>query len=239
MTETKSNKKKSGGFFSGSLLLISSLLIALVLWYMGTLQDQTPVSKSYANIPVEFINSNALESLSLTAEELSDTVTVSVVLKGYMSDISAINEDELVAQIDLAEQDSAGTFKVVPKISGCSPKIETTKIDTVDIKIEKLIKKQLLIEIATTGIPAEGYAVDPANIIYNKELEVICGESISRKVAGAKIVADVTDRKGTFTVNLNIMLVDSRGKALSEADTSKIDLQFYSTNVTVPVISVE
>ena len=83
MTETKNNKKQKGtGFFSRSLLLILSFIIAIILWYMGTTQDQTPISRIYSDIPVKFINEETLSELSLTAAELSD-VKVDAVLKGY------------------------------------------------------------------------------------------------------------------------------------------------------------
>ncbi len=236
MTETKNNKKKPTGFFSSSLLLIISFVIALVLWYMGTLRDQTPISKTFTDVPVEFINMNQLEEKSLTAEELGATVTVSVVLKGYLSDMNAINEEDLVAQIDLSEQTSVGTFKVTPKISGCAPEIETTKIDKVEIKIEKLIKKSLFIELETVGELKPGFKINTENIEYTNEVEIVCGETISAKVIRAKIVVDISDLDKDFFGNVNIMLVDTRGNIVSAEEASKINFEYYSVKVKIPIV---
>ena len=123
MTEMKSNKKGTGrGFFSRSLLLIVSFVIALVLWYMGTMQNQTQIARIYSDIPVKFINEDALSDLSLTAQQLKN-VKVDAVLKGYFSDMNEINEEELVAVIDLSEQRFPGKYTVTPYVAGCSADI--------------------------------------------------------------------------------------------------------------------
>lgn len=233
MTETKNNKKQKGtGFFSRSLLLILSFIIAIILWYMGTTHDQTPISRIYSDIPVKFINEETLSELSLTAAELSD-VKVDAVLKGYYSDMNEIKESELVAVIDLSEQKYAGEYTLTPVIMGCPANVSVSKIDDVDIKIEKLITKELNIELETKGIPANGYYVDTPNIVYPKNVSITCGESISKNVVGAKVVIDVTDRYASFTVSLNIVLIDEQG---NEVDTSRIKLKYYSINVDVPVL---
>lgn len=236
MTEVKNNKKRvGGGFFSNTLLLILAFVIAVVLWYMGTLQNQTQISRIYSDIPVKFINEGVLGEASLTAKQL-ENVTVDAVLKGYYSDIKEIDSDELVAVIDLSEYITAGEYTVTPYVEGCSQNISTSKIENVDIVIEKLITKQLNIDIELKGVPASGYYIDTENIRYPKTVDVKCGESISKNVAGSKLVIDVTGRSSDFTVNLNIILLDARG---AETDSSRIDMQYYSVNVSVPVIAYE
>ena len=232
MTEMKSNKKGTGrGFFSRSLLLIVSFVIALVLWYMGTMQNQTQIARIYSDIPVKFINEDALSDLSLTAQQLKN-VKVDAVLKGYFSDMNEINEEELVAVIDLSEQRFPGKYTVTPSVAGCSADISVSRIGNVDIVIEKIIKKQLNIDIEIQGVPADGYYIDKENIHYQKTVDVTCGASISRNIAGAKIVIDATGRKSDFDVNLNIILLDPQGK---EADSSRVKLQQYSVSVRVAV----
>lgn len=234
MTETKNNKKSNGGFFSRTLLLILSFIIAIVLWYMGTTQNQTQIARMYSDITVKFINEDILEGASLTVEQL-ESVTVDAVLKGYYSDITEINAYELIAVIDLSEYRIAGKYTVMPLVEGCGQNISTQKIDSVDIIIEKIITKQLNIDIELKGAPATGYLIDKDNIRFPETVEVKCGESMSKNVAGAKLVIDATDRNTDFTVNLNIILLDAQGH---EIDSSRIDMQYYSVSVSVPVKAI-
>lgn len=234
MTETKSNIKNIGkAFISKILLLLLSLVIALILWYVGVLQDQTHISREFYDIPVVFTNEQALEELSLTADNFAD-MKVDAVLKGYLSDIQSINADDLVAVIDLSTLKSAGSYTLAPKISGCSAEIEIRRIESVEIVVESLITKRLDIEIETRGSIADGFYVDFDNIEYLRTVEISCGESVSKNIACAKVILDITGKDSDFVVNLHIILLDIQGNVI---DTSGIKLQYDSINVKVPVLS--
>ena len=73
---------------------------------------------------------------------------------------------------------------------------------------------------------------DVESMVYESMVTAVCGEEESKHVAGAKVVVDITGRRETFTVNVNIVLLDMYG---NEIDASKIHLDKDSINVTVPI----
>lgn len=231
MSENKNNKAIKLGFLKKLLMLIGSLIIAIVLWYVGTIQDQTPVSRKYSDIPVKITGETQLKQNGLVPKEIGET-TVDIIVKGFSSDIFEIEEEDLVAVIDLSSYMEAGTYSLYPVLDGCPKEVALTKVDPVVVQLEKQVKKELVIDVELVGTPYRGYKADVESMVYESMVTAVCGEEESKHVAGAKVVVDITGRRETFTVNVNIVLLDMYG---NEIDASKIHLDKDSINVTVPI----
>ena len=231
MSENKNNKAIKLGFLKKLLMLIGSLIIAIVLWYVGTIQDQTPVSRKYSDIPVKITGETQLKQNDLVLKEIGET-TVDIIVKGFSSDIFEIEEEDLVAVIDLSSYMEAGTYSLYPVLDGCPKEVALTKVDPVVVQLEKQVKKELVIDVELVGTPYRGYKADVESMVYESMVTAVCGEEESKHVSGAKVVVDITGRRETFTVNVNIVLLDMYG---NEIDASKIHLDKDSINVTVPI----
>lgn len=231
MSEKNRVKKDDISLPKKILMILGSLFIALVLWYVGTTQDHTPISKQFTDVPIIYRGEDILKQSGFVMNTAED-VFVDVVLKGYSSEIFAIDGDALVAVIDLSQYNNSGKYNVLPFIEGMNGNLSVTKIDSVDIEIEKIVKKQLLINVELEGKPYRGYEVDMSQIQTAGTVEVLCREELSAKIVSARVNVNVDGKKSTFAVNVQIELLDINGNIL---DTSDIDMTLENINVTIPI----
>ncbi len=234
MSERSSSKSSMRGkkTVSSFWLLLISLAIALVLWYICTTQDETNIPRSCEGIQVVYTNSAVLNDYSLSVIESDNNITVDAVLKGKASAIRDIDESNLLAVVDLSLLKAEGRQTAKPVIEGLPEGVSAVRIDNVEVNIEKTVTKPLNITLEIVGTPAKGYIVDRKNIAYTKTVNISCGESISKNVAGAKIVIDVTGRSQSYDASLNVILLDILGNEIS---TKGIRFDHESVNVSVNV----
>lgn len=214
-------------------LMIISFFMAVLFWYMCTSQDQKIVSKKFSDIPIVCINENQLQSGGMTVN-IDKGMTVNAILKGCNSAMNSIEQDKIVAVVDLSGISQVGENRVVPVISGLPDGVSVSNVGAINITIENLVDKILHIDVEISGRPADGYTVDKSKISYIDTVMVSCGESYSKYVAGAKVVLDVSDRKEDYIVNLNIILVDQIG---NEIDSFGVKFDYYSVELSVRVDS--
>ncbi len=233
MSEKKRNSKEVQlTLLKKILMFVGSLFIALIIWYVGTIQDQTPVSKRFTDIPVVFTGKTQLKNENLMVHD-KELMYVDAIVKGFSSDILSIDETELVAIVDVSKMEQSGDFSVIPVLDGISDDMTVTKIDAVDIYIERILTKELYIELEVNGRPKPGYKLVSAMLATGSELvEISCGEALAKTIAGAKVVVNVEGRDKNFTANYNIQLLDFEGNIV---DSSDIELQFAGVNVTVVI----
>lgn len=217
------------------LMLIGSLFIALALWYVGVTQNHTSISKRFTDIPVKYRGDVTLKQNGFWINEL-ENVYVNVVLRGNSSELFSVKNDELVAVIDVSEYDKSGKYNVVPVIEGISGGVTVSGVDSVDIEIEKLVEKQLNIEVEITGKTYRGYEIDEEQIQVAKTVGISCRENVADKAVGAKVTVNVDGKKKTFTVNANIEFIDADGNVIN---SDGITADFESVNVTVPIKAVD
>ena len=230
MTTTE-NKNKKDGFLSKILLVLLSFIIAILLWYLCTAQDQKVISRKFNDIPVAYINDSVLYADKLTANVEND-ITVDIVLKGYNSAMKEIDSDDIVAVVDLALLKEAGWHKATPVISGIPEGITSSKVESINVNIERIIEKFLYIDIEINGVPKDGCTIDKNKIEYLNHINVSCSESYSKNITGAKVILDVTEKSEDYIVNLNIMLIDQAG---NEMDKSKVKMERDSIELIVRV----
>lgn len=229
----KNNKQKNDDISLPKkiLMIIGSLFIALVLWYVGTTQNHTPISKQFTDIPVMYKGDITLRQNGFWADELGN-IHIDVVLKGYASDIFSIKTEDLVAIVDVSEYNKSGKYTISPVIEGLSDEISVSRIDTVDINIEKLVKKQLVINVEFEGKPYRGYEIDESATTVADTVEILCKEDLAKNIVGAKVTVNVDSKKETFTINANIEFIDANGVSVN---TDGAILEFENINVTVPI----
>lgn len=231
MSEKNKVKNDDISLLKKILMLVGSLFIALVLWYVGTTQDHTPISKRFTDIPVVYRGDEILRQNGFLVDDL-ENVYINVVLRGDLSELFLVNNDDLVAVVDVSMYDKSGKYTIAPIVEGISGDVTVSKVDSIDIEIEKLVRKQLAIEVELSGKAYRGYEVDEEQIQVTKYVEILCREDISDKIVGAKVDVNIDGKKKTFTVNVNIKFVDADG---NDVDSDGITADFESVNVTVPI----
>lgn len=201
-----------------------SLIIAILIWaYVANMHNPIQ-TKTLTNVPIEVINSEHLISQNLAVDSKS-LLSGSVVVEGRFSDIQNVSNDDIkvVANFkDLVLKEGTNTLPVTVSSNNTLLRINEKKtVYQAKININKLVKKDFVIDILTTGDLQEGYIIGTP--VSNKSKVEVIGTKEELKnidrinavidVSGAtsdiksKVVLTAIDKEGN--VNEDIILVDN------------------------------
>ena len=184
-----------------------SLAIALVLWLVVTGQNE-PVT-AHVNVQLNFIRPQMLEISN------DPPRTVDVMLTGSRSKLDDLTALDLVATVDISEQQPGErVLRLAGKAVISLPqgvKVDGFQPSAIPIRLEKIIERQIAVEPKLEGKPADGYQV--YGVRPSKSAVMVRGPE-SRVNALQKLETEsiwLSDRKQTFTAeNLGIDVPDPK-----------------------------
>ena len=210
--------------------IISSVVIAIVVWFLIVNVVNPRINVSLKDVPVNFVGEGYLRERGFVVVDKDKIPDFSIKVKGTRSDLLA-GMDRIRVEIDLSAVDKEGKFTVTPTVRipdylslekqgffGIELSIEHSYEKTIPLKVEQIIEsrrknKDVIIksepefdEIKVTGSRKDVDAVKGAVAVVNLE--------------------DVTENgKTVYTLNL----VDESGNPLPD------DTSIFCSNSTVPV----
>jgi len=219
-------------------LKILSLVFAIFLWVYVYYKD-TPFQENVAI--TSFVVPIEVKGLSsdLTVVEMQDDIFVKV--RGNKDIISDLKAGGVRASVDLSNK-STGTYRVLVQASSL---VEVVSVEpkAVDVKIDKLIEKNLDLFLEFEGKPKSGYIVDKDSI-------KILPESVRLKGPGEIVnnVYKVTIKLDISNADLSLkkmeipLVTDKQGKIISGLNVKpsevevRIDIIPDKMYKTVPII---
>ncbi len=220
-------------------LKLASVATAVVLWVVNLNINDPVTPNTIRNIPVTFINAEAITGNHQVYEVLDGTDVIrSVSVSGPRSVVEPMSALNINAEADLSKVKPDGTVEV--KLY--TDKQVTIKPSTsvVRLFIENRVERYFPLEVELTGIPRDGYIVGSSKLDLNR-IMVSGGESKVGIIDKVKAIVDVTDTSGDIYSYANIMLYDSEGKEVSR-DTVSVNMDTVGTTIeilktkTVPVV---
>src|SRR5829696_3887732 len=140
-------------------LKLLSLAIAIILWLAVTGQNQ-PVT-AHVNVQLNFIRPQSLEISN------DPPRTVDVMLTGSRSKLDDLTALDLVATVDISEQQPGErVLRLADKVQISLPqgiKVDGFQPSAIPIRLEPVIERQVAIEPKLEGKPAQGFEVYAAN----------------------------------------------------------------------------
>ncbi len=184
-----------------------SLAIALVLWLVVTGQNE-PVT-AHVNVQLNFIRPQMLEISN------DPPRTVDVVLTGSRSKLDDLTALDLVATVNLSDQQPGErVLRLADKAVISLPqgvKVDGFQPSAIPIRLEQIIERQIAVEPKLEGKPADGYQV--YGVRPSKSAVMVRGPE-SRVNALQKLETEsiwLSGRKQTFTAeNLGIDVPDAK-----------------------------
>lgn len=147
-------------FFTNNIgLKISSLVVAVLLWFFVILSGQAEISM---NIPLTFTN------LPPKLDVFDSPDTVRVDIEGQQRILKNLNKNEVRAVIDLTDAKAGRVFFTLSKNNISLPRtLVVTGIDpeTVSLKIETQLNKTVNIKPAVTGLPEKGFVIADVKVV--------------------------------------------------------------------------
>src|SRR5699024_9041477 len=85
--ESSENKRKSPDNRKKYFTMFLSIAIAVGLWVFVIENENPTIKMTYSNIPVEYLNEDALEEDGLVVADTEEAATVKVTLQGKRADL--------------------------------------------------------------------------------------------------------------------------------------------------------
>lgn len=196
-------------------LKILALLVAVILWLIVVNIDDPVTTQLFTQIPVDILNSDAITDEGKTYQILENTDMISIYVTAKRTVLDSLNKDDFQATADMTEMTSVDTVPIEVKSTKNSDKIDgiEPKTKILKVSIEDLVDKQLVIDVTTSGKPADGYAVGETSSTQN--IVRISGPlSVISQVAKAAVNVDVSGMSNDIYTTASLLLYDESDKPI-------------------------
>ncbi len=195
-----------------------SLAIAFGLW-LYVITFVSPGSEdTYGNIPVVFEGETVLteRNLMITAGK---TASVTLKISGNRSDLNKINSSNIRLKVDLSKIYDPGEHAMNYSIAypGDVPNgafnVEYKSPETVKITVEKILRKEIPVEVQFSGSTPEDYIAFTSSPLLDFSFVNVTGpSSIVEQIHHARIDVDLTDRSESISENYRYTLCNEAGE---------------------------
>lgn len=222
-------------------LKLTSIIIAVILWFIVAMVYNPKDSVSFSNIRVSLINTDLLEKGNKVYEILDDSDVVRVTVQAPRNVINQLRASDIVATADVSKLTEVNTIAINYEI--LNEEIEILDItgnhDVVQLNVEERAKKWINVQCNIIGEVAEGYMV--ANTTSDQtRIEVIGPKSAVERISYAGLDIDVSGATSNLSANVDIQLYDAEKNVLEvsniekNADNMRVEVQVLATKE-VPV----
>jgi len=195
---------------------VMSVVLAFVLWFVVVQIDDPTNTVTFNNVPVNLINTDALDSNDKVYQILENSDTVRVTVRAPKSVTDSLKATDVIAEADFNKMTEVNTVVITyGLLSGGNYKSITGNHDTVVLQIEDKKVKHTNLRVETTGAVAEGYVLGNVSADQNR-LDISGPESSVNKVDHALAVLDVTDADRNLSTNVEILLYDKSNQLIDD-----------------------
>ena len=204
------------------VMVILSAVVAFALWVYVVTVISPEYETTIYDIPVKLEGEDLLEykkiPLVLMTEDLPK---VNLKLYGNRSDLNKLDNTNIILKVDVSnvaepgEHSLAFTISYPGDINESEIQVQSRDPGRITIAVEKLIRKEVPVEVIYSGTLAEGYIVDKSDVTLDYEKVSISGpESAVDKIAKAIIKVDLEGRTESFSESYRYTLCDEEDNAV-------------------------
>ncbi len=217
-------------------LKILAIIVSCGLWVVVDSINDPVETDTYYNIPVEIINEDMVTNEGKVYEVLDGTNTINVTVKGKRSVLSYISKEDIKAVADMSELTFMNTVGI--KVSSARSNSELdfkTNIDSVKLSIENMKADQKIINVYTSGEPADGYVVGSAKPSQNV-VRLSGPETLIDQIDHIDAVANIDGYSSDIDTSVELKLYDKNN---NEIKNSSIKKNISSVNVAVTILATK
>ena len=194
-----------------------SILIAFGLW-MYVITEVSPNSEwTYYDVPVKLEGETVLKERQLIITGLSDT-SVDLTLSGNRSDLNQLDSSNITLKADMTKIYDPGTHKIGYDIilpghvaSNAFNRVNQYP-DSITVTVERLLTKEVPVNIIYQGKVPEGYVVRRADVLMDYEFIKVTGPaSVVDQISQAVVNIDLTDKTESISQNFRYTLCNPEG----------------------------
>lgn len=220
----KSFKKMCQGAITKSTLndKIVALVVGFISWLLLINIANPVTTRTFENVPIEFINTSIIETTGMTYEVLSDSV-VDVKVTDKRNIVDALKKEDVSVIADFSKLSYVNAVPLLGFVeSSTSTTVDIIGDSTINIQLDTIISKEVPIVLETF--------VDDSSTTYVPELtsnveSVIISGGKTKVDTLDKVVCryDVTNAMGTYKGVSDLYIYDKNGELL-ENDEFEINI---------------
>lgn len=227
---------------SRSFWVVISVLLSLAMWVYVTSVESDEFQQTFRGVHVEVVGEDALKSARNMEITDVDTSTVTVVVTGPRRIVGMLDEDDLVAQIDVSKLSQAAYTSLQYEVVFPAG-VDTSKINidrktpqTIGFMVSKLSTKTVQVRGAFEGALAEGFTAETP--VFEPSTIIITGpESYLKDVSYAWVsFGKDLEVSSTYSVETGFTLLNDKGEACS---TTYLTSSADTITATLPMLEVK
>lgn len=216
-----------------------ALLIAIFLWsyVMGEVNPVRTIN--YKDVNVTLTNISSLDKQGLVVMD-PKSATINVTVEGKKSDMDRFTSANILAEVDL-EGYSEGEMKIPVTVkllnTAYDVKIVNHEPREILFKIDKVISKEVNVNIQTVGEVPEGYILEEINK-RPKNIMIKGPRTWVNEVSEARAVVDLTNRTSSTSISVPVQLLNDKGDEVKgiEKDPGIVDISIdISKTMKLPI----
>lgn len=193
---------------SSALLYVGCLFCALLIWFNVTDSSAEISSRSFDNVSVVIEGESALSRNNMAVFELIDK-TVSVSVEGAKNKVDSLDEDDIVAYINVSDVKTTGTVRLSVSVKGAGRLDTSVYPSSVKTFIDERGEKDVPVKVMPTYSITSNYS---HTVSANIDTVTVTGaKSILKTVKEARSTPDLGVLTTSNTANSPIFLVDETG----------------------------
>lgn len=224
------------------MTLLLSLLVAFGLWTYVITVENPESDNTYHNIPVIFMNEEALtqRGLMLTSDSELD---VDLHLSGNRKELNKLYPSDISITLDLSKIYGAGKHELTYSIAypGDIPQGAFTVLSknpsAITVTVERQISKPVPVVVKYEGAVAEGYFADMENISLEVQTVNVTGPaSVMENIKQAVVNVNIEGVTETFSQAYTYILCDGSGEAAPVSNPNLITTDVEEVVLTLDVL---
>lgn len=211
---------------------IFALIIAIILWSYVMSEENPFIKKEIRDVEIALSNIDSLEEQNLVIMEPKDP-KITVILYGRRNDLDRIEADDILASVDLSGY-GEGAVKI-PIYIEVPDEVKVVDYYPKEIlfKFEKLINKEMIVNVETVGELPQGYVLGEP-VIKPQSVYIEGPRSWVDSVMNVVATVDVTSKMEDINVTVPIKPVDEQGN-----DVRGVELNQNLIDVFIPVYKIK
>ncbi len=211
---------------------IFALIIAIILWSYVMSEENPFIKKEIRDVEIALSNIDSLERQKLVIMEPKDP-KITVMLYGRRNDLERIEADDILASVDLSGY-GEGAVKV-PVYIEVPDKAKVVDYYPKEIlfKFEKLITKDMVVNVETVGELPQDYVLGEP-VIKPQSVYIEGPRSWVDSVINVVATVDITSKMEDINVTVPIKPVDEQGD-----DVRGVELNQNLVDVFIPIYKVK
>lgn len=207
-------------------LKVLSLVVAFLIWIIVVNIDNPTNSKLYKDIKIQIINEDSVTEIDKVFDLISDD-TVVVKVTERRSVLDSLRASDFTVIADMENLNEMNSVPLTVFCSNSRVTLDEMQIvpSSMKVKLEQKTQSDFVINVVTTGDPANGYEVGRKEVLQGKTVQVAGAESLINKID--KVVANVnisginTDQRLEST----LVIYDKNGERFTEAQMARIQIK--------------